>query len=67
MGGCTTLHAASMQGQAQVVEWLLLTGAAVNVPNKDGNTPLHSASQGGSKEVVELLLRNGADVGCTRQ
>jgi ankyrin repeat protein len=51
-----------MQGHYKVIEFLISSGADVNVGDKWGYTPLEFATDKGHKEVVELLIENGADV-----
>ena len=63
--GSTTLHAASENGHAEVVNILIQAGAEVNTQIKDGlwkgNTPIHFASRHGHVEVITALLAAGAD------
>ncbi|TGO10013.1 hypothetical protein BTUL_0147g00170 [Botrytis tulipae] len=56
------LHLASMIDHANVVNWLLEKGAAINQPGTGGDTPLHSATSRGHVEIVRELLNNGADI-----
>lgn len=51
--GNTALHLASANGQAEVVAFLLATGASVNAQNKSLNTPLHWAALTGQTKVVK--------------
>jgi cytohesin len=61
MNNFTPLHAAAMQGMAEVCAILLELGAQPDVQTMpQGYTPLHSAAWGGHGEVVEALLRAGA-------
>jgi ankyrin repeat protein len=58
----TPLHAAAMQGHAQVCEILLDAGAGVDVQTSPQSyAPLHSAAFGGHMEAVRVLLAHGAD------
>lgn len=52
--GITPLHYAK---GAEVVRWLLTSGANVDATDGDGNTPLYMADEPG---VIELLLAHGA-------
>jgi len=45
-----------------IVQRLLVKGAAINAKNSDGETPLLQAVDNGNTEVVELLLAQGADI-----
>jgi ankyrin repeat protein len=58
----TSLHIASRQGFAGVVDALLGGGADVDARQKGEWTPLHVASQSGHADVVATLLGGGADV-----
>ncbi|CAD7703549.1 unnamed protein product [Ostreobium quekettii] len=60
--GETPLHVAAHNGHADVVEFLLQTGAAVDDLKSSGTTPLFVAAQNGHIEVVRLLLASGAEV-----
>lgn len=53
----TPLCRAAGKGQLRVAEFLLKSGADVNL-----NRPLHSAASAGHKAMVELLLSRGANV-----
>jgi hypothetical protein len=46
----------------ETMSFLLLSGALVNVVNKDGNTPFHHNVCEGLEHEVEQLLRAGADI-----
>lgn len=67
--GDTALHRATIAGADRIVEFLVASGAAVNVKNKRGETPLMFAEGYGSrtgatnilnKSTAELLKRLGA-------
>ncbi|KAH8983649.1 ankyrin repeat-containing domain protein [Lactarius akahatsu] len=62
----TLLHAVSLDGSMDVVEWLLNIGADANVQQYDHTTPLHLAAAGGHLGVVRMLLGYGADVHVAR-
>lgn len=56
------LHLASLQGHSDIVEFLIINGADVNL--KGGSrqrTPLHYGSLGGDPRVIQLLLSAGAN------
>lgn len=57
----TPLHKAVTSGSLTAVEYLLLNGAKVNVPDKNSQTVLHLATQLGNTGMVCLLLKRGAD------
>jgi len=60
--GVNALMTASQAGWADMVEWLLSTGAFdVNAPDKRGMSPAHFAVGQGHHEILHLLLRAGAD------
>ena len=62
--GHTPLHAAALEGHAEVVGLLIDAGADVNARTSGTKTtPLHSAAGGGHAEVARLLLEHGADPG----
>ena len=60
-GNCP-LHLAAYKGHTEVVQFLVLQGADVNVRNKFGGTALLVASYAGHADVVETLIANEADV-----
>ena len=55
------LHDAAADGDAGMVELMLVSGLPVNLPNARGSTPLHFASLKGNVDIVALLLDHGAD------
>jgi uncharacterized protein len=58
----TPLHAAAMQGHADVCKELLAAGADVNISTiPQGYAPLHSAAYGGHLETIKILLAYGAN------
>ena len=60
--GWTALMAASTYGQAQVVKFLLASGADATVKLKDGSTTLYQAAQNGNREVAEALISSGVEL-----
>lgn len=60
--GVTALHRASLNGQTEIMEFLISKNAIVNVADTDGWIPLHYAVSAGSLEAVKLLLSRGGDV-----
>ena len=61
LGGCTLLYAASMDGNTDVVRFLLSIGANADAGDDDCITPLHLAVKRGDLELVRTLLRHGVD------
>lgn len=55
----TALHVASINGQADMVLFLINKGANTNAKAEGGFTALHEAK---TVEVAEVLLNNGADI-----
>ena len=60
--GVTPLHRAALEGQRDVVDFLISRNGDVHKPDQAGNTPLHGSAYGGWAGIVELLLAYGADV-----
>ena len=60
--GVTALIDASLKGQKEIVELLILEGADLNARDNQGDTALMNAALKGRIEIVELLISNGADV-----
>lgn len=60
--GFSTLITAAFEGHADVIEYLLSKGAAVNETAMQGVTPLLVAVQGGKIDAVKVLLDHGADI-----
>lgn len=58
----TAFEAAAAEGEAPLVELLLVDGLDVNARDGDGRTLLSWAAQRGHPDAAELLLRHGADV-----
>jgi len=57
-----TLHAAALNGDTEIAEFLIIKGTDVNIRNYIDETPLHGAVFNGHIETVELLIFKGADV-----
>ncbi len=60
--GFTALHAASQNGQMEIVRYLLQFKVNVNTTSKNKETPLLSALARSHIGVAKLLMENGADV-----
>jgi len=58
----TKLHWACIEGDKDVVEFLISKGAEVDRKNKRGQTPLWLAASYGHREIVELLIKKGANI-----
>lgn len=59
--GNTPLQVASLNGEEQIVKFLLDAGCEINTKNIDKDTPLIDAVENGNVEVVKLLLEAGAN------
>uniref|UniRef100_A0A3Q3A380 Ankyrin repeat domain 27 (VPS9 domain) n=1 Tax=Kryptolebias marmoratus TaxID=37003 RepID=A0A3Q3A380_KRYMA len=59
--GYTSLHAAAVCGQAQLIDMLVRKGASVNATDYHAFTPLHLACQRGYQGVSLLLLHYKAN------
>ena len=60
--GDTPLHAAAGRGHEDIVAFLLVKGADVDIVGHQGKTPLHAAVEMGHERVAKLLLVYDADV-----
>ncbi|KAG4270013.1 hypothetical protein FPRO04_11845 [Fusarium proliferatum] len=56
------LHIAAYFGLAELVEYLLDMGAAVDIADRTGRTPLSYASEQGHEAIMVVLLERGAKV-----
>lgn len=56
------LHYAASGGHEAIAKLLLLSGAAPNCKDNNGDSPIHIAAWLGHEEIVSLLLLGGADV-----
>jgi uncharacterized protein len=59
------LHTAAINGQLEIIEYLIASGAVVEGHDLDESTPLMVACHRGQVEAVKLLLRHGAVAGQT--
>ena len=60
--GCTALHLAIVNRHTELVDFLILYRADVNLSNRFGITPLHLATQLNRLGCIDLLIRKGADL-----
>ena len=60
--GSTPLLEAAMQGQKDVAQLLIESGAELSKADIRGRTPLHWAAINSQKEVAQLLIESGADL-----
>ena len=58
--GWTALHFASINGDTELVEYLILQGAKVNHTSDEGSTALSLAKQEKYEALVSLLKKHGA-------
>ena len=58
----TPLIIASLEGQGEIVSYLLQRGADIDARNKSGMLALHAAAYGGHRDIVALLIVKGAPV-----
>ena len=58
----SALVSATLYDQVKMTEFLIQSGADVNVKGDDGGTALHAAAFLGQYEIAKLLIQNGADV-----
>ena len=63
--GRTPLHVACLEGQLQVIHYLLVRGASPHVVDKHGQTPLHDAIHSANEDAILLLREFGAHLGPT--
>src|SRR5215204_272102 len=61
-GGATPLMVAALRGHAELVGWLLASGAEINAVNDARQTAVSPAILYGHGEVLKVLLDHGADV-----
>mmetsp|Transcript_62148 Transcript_62148/g.93842 ORF Transcript_62148/g.93842 Transcript_62148/m.93842 type:complete len:163 (-) Transcript_62148:53-541(-) len=60
--GSSPLHLAVIEGNQQIIIFLIQHGAKLNYQNQDGQTALHWACKAGRTSIVKLLLKTGADI-----
>jgi ankyrin repeat protein len=67
--GFTPLGLACYFGQFEVARYMVLKGADVNLPSKNGFNvyPLHSAAAGNYTNIARMLVENGAQVNVKQQ
>ncbi len=67
--GFTALGLACYFGKDEVARYLVLKGAEVNLPSKNGFNvfPLHSAIAGNFVNMSKMLIENGAEVNIVQQ
>ena len=58
--GWTALHYAAINGDGELVKYLIKYGADVNKPTGEGSTPLYLAQLGNHEEIVNILKQAGA-------
>jgi ankyrin repeat protein len=58
--GWSAIHYAVMEGDTEIVQYLILGGANVNKATSEGSTPLFLAKTEGYDEIAKILRRAGA-------
>ena len=58
--GWTALHYAAVNGDSELVKYLIKHGANVNKATGEGSTPLFLAKLGGYEEIIKILKNAGA-------
>ena len=58
--GWTALHYAAVNGDIDLVKYLIKHGANINKASAEGSTPLFLAKMGGYNEIVKILRNAGA-------
>ncbi|XP_037937308.1 L-asparaginase-like isoform X1 [Teleopsis dalmanni] len=56
----TALHLACHNGNAEIVNYLLLNGVSVHIRDRYDRTPLHEAITTDNHEIIQLLINCGA-------
>ncbi|CAD7701665.1 unnamed protein product [Ostreobium quekettii] len=60
--GVTSLMAAAMKQNHDVMEWCIAAGCNIEAADKDEQRAMHHAARHGAIECVDVLLRAGADI-----
>ena len=60
--GSTQLHNAAIRGNLQLVKYMVLNGANVDITNNKNYTPLSFSSMKGHLEIVKFLVSQGANI-----
>ncbi|XP_048585827.1 60 kDa lysophospholipase [Nematostella vectensis] len=63
--GRTPLHIACLEGQEEVVKYLLYRGASIHVQDIYGQRPIDDAIGGRHDDIIRLLVEAGAHLGPT--
>ena len=63
--GNTPLIVAVENGQAAIVEYLILNNADLNAQNNQGKSPIVIAMENGHETIVKKLMDNGATLPST--
>ena len=58
--GWSAIHYAAMNGEIELVQYLIRKGANVNKATAEGSTPIFLAKMEGYEEIVKILRRAGA-------
>jgi hypothetical protein len=58
--GWTALHYAVVNGDTELVRYLIKHGANVNKATGEGSTPLYLAKVGGNEAIIKILKNAGA-------
>ena len=60
--GSIQLHNAAIRGNLQLVKYMVLNGANVDITNNKNYTPLSFSSMKGHLEIVKFLVSQGANI-----
>ena len=60
--GSSPLHLSTIDGNQEIIIYLIRRGARVNSTNDRGETPLHWACKTGRTSIIKLLIKAGADI-----
>ena len=61
-GAHTPLQESAAKGNMEIIRWLTVNGAQIDVKNRYGYTALHLATEAGNQEAVQFLISKGASV-----